>query len=412
MKLLRKMLDMGAPMFEKGGKLEVLFPLWEAQDTFLFTPSSVTKNASHVRDALDLKRMMITVVLALVPAVLMAMYNTGYQANYYIAEMGAHAYDTWRTAIMTGLGLGMDPGNVLSCFVHGFLYYLPLVIVTLAVGGGIEAIFSIVRKHDINEGFLVTWMLFPLIVPPTLPLWQAAVGIAFGVFIGKEVFGGTGMNILNPALTARAFLFFAYPAHISGDKVWVAAQTDGSSGATPLGQLANATGDAITQPVAFISEHFSWWQAFLGGIPGSMGETSALACLIGAIVLIATGIGSWRIMAGVLAGTIGASLLLQLVGSESNALMNLPFWWHMVFGGWAFGTVFMATEPVTAPYTDRGRLVYGFLIGMMCMLVRIVNPAYPEGVMLAILFMNVFAPLIDHVSVSANIKRRLARAAL
>jgi Na+-transporting NADH:ubiquinone oxidoreductase subunit B len=412
MKFLRKMLDMGAPMFEKGGKLEMLHPLWEAQDTFLFTPGSVTKTGSHVRDALDLKRMMITVVVALIPAVLMAMYNTGYQANFYIAEQGAQAFDNWRTAVMTMLGLGFDPGNILSCVVHGILWYLPLVVVTLAVGGGIEAVFCIVRRHEINEGFLVTWMLFPLIVPPTLPLWQAGVGIAFGVFIGKEVFGGTGMNILNPALTARAFLFFAYPAYISGDKVWVAAQTDGASGATALGELANATGEAITQPVAFISEHYTWLQAFVGGIPGSMGETSALACLFGALVLIATGIGSWRIMVGAVIGTAATSLLLNLVGSETNALMNLPFWWHMVFGGWAFGIVFMATEPVTAPYTERGRLVYGVLIGVMCMLVRIVNPAYPEGVMLAILLMNVFAPLIDHVSISANIKRRLARAAV
>lgn len=412
MKFLRKMLDSGAPMFEKGGKLEVLYPLWEAQDTFLFTPGEVTKSGAHMRDALDLKRMMITVVVALIPAVLMAMYNTGYQANYFIAEQGAEAFGNWRTAVMAMLGLGFDPGNILSCVVHGILWYLPLVVVTLAVGGGIEAIFCIVRRHEINEGFLVTWMLFPLIVPPTLPLWQAGVGIAFGVFIGKEIFGGTGMNILNPALTARAFLFFAYPAYISGDKVWVAAETDGASGATALGELANATGDAALHPVAFISEHYTWMQAFVGGIPGSMGETSALACLFGAMVLIATGIGSWRIMVGAVIGTIATSLLLNMVGSETNALMNLPFWWHMVFGGWAFGIVFMATEPVTAPFTERGRLIYGVLIGVMCMLVRIVNPAYPEGVMLAILFMNVFSPLIDHVSISANIKRRLAREAV
>ncbi|MFP4500399.1 MAG: NADH:ubiquinone reductase (Na(+)-transporting) subunit B [Candidatus Hydrogenedentota bacterium] len=415
MKFIRNLLDRSAPLFEKGGKLEVLYPLYEAQDTFLFTPGTVTKGAAHVRDALDLKRMMITVVVALVVPVIMAMYNSGYQANVYIAEQGAQAYEGWRIGLLQALGLGMNPGSILSCFVHGALYYVPILIVTFAVGGGVEVIFSIVRKHEVNEGFLVTGMLFPLIVPPTLPLWQAAIGIIFGVFIGKEIFGGTGMNILNPALTARAFLFFAYPAQISGDKVWIAAKTagvEGVSGATALGQLADAPADVISAPVSFVSETWTWWEAFVGTIPGSMGETSALGCLIGAAILLLTGIASWRIMLGVVIGTLGTSLLLNAVGSETNALMNMPFWWHMVLGGWAFGTVYMATEPVTAPYTERARIVYGLLIGILCILVRVVNPAFPEGVMLAILLMNVFAPLLDHVAINANIKRRLGRAAV
>lgn len=412
MKFLRKMLDGTAPLFEKGGKLEALYPLYEAQDTFLFTPASVTRGAAHVRDAIDLKRIMIVVVAALAPAVFVAMYNTGYQANLVIQGNEDAVLGNWRTGLLSALGAGFNPGSLLACMLHGALYYLPVLIVTFAVGGGVEVIFSIVRKHEVNEGFLVTGMLFPLILPPTIPLWQVAVGIAFGVFIGKEVFGGTGMNILNPALTARAFLFFAYPAQISGDKVWVAAQTDAVSGATALARLADAPEQSIGAPVAYLSETWSWWDAFLGGIPGSMGETSTLACLIGAAVLILTGIGSWRIMLGVVLGTMAVSLGLNAVGSETNALMNLPFWWHFVLGGWAFGMVFMATEPVTAPFTDWGRFVYGLLIGALVVLVRVINPAFPEGMMLAILLMNVFAPLIDHVAISANIKRRLARAAV
>ena len=404
MKLLRSILDKQSKWFEKGGKLERLYPLWEANDTFLYTPGKVTRAASHVRDALDLKRMMSTVVVALVPCVLWALYNTGFQANQAIAQAGLADLPGWRHIILRLIAGVIDPynaANPIACIIHGAMYFFPVYIVTLAAGGAWEVLFAIVRKHEINEGFLVTSLLFPLILPPTIPLWQVALGISFGVVIGKEVFGGVGMNILNPALTGRAFLFFAYAKQISGDAVWVAA--DGFTGATWLAKAA------ATDPAQAALADQSWVKAFIGLIPGSMGETSALCCLLGAIVLIATQIGAWRVMAGVVAGTIGMSLLLNTVGSETNALFGLPFWWHMVLGGWAFGTVFMATDPVTACYTNTGRIIYGFLIGVLVVLVRVVNPAYPEGMMLAILLMNVFSPLIDHFVVQANIKRRAAR---
>jgi Na+-transporting NADH:ubiquinone oxidoreductase subunit B len=403
MRFLRKILDAQAKHFHKGGPFEKAFPLYEAFDTFLYTPSRVTRGAAHVRDGLDLKRMMMTVVIALLPCVYMAMYNTGYQAHLAISQ-GATPLDTWQTAAMQALGLAFDPHNLWACIVHGALYYLPVVIVTMLAGGNCEALFAVVRKHDINEGFLVTWMLFPLILPPAIPLWQVALGIAFGVIIGKEIFGGTGMNILNPALAARAFLFFAYPGQISGDQVWIAANTstDGVSGATWLAQAALGGQAAITQGV-------DWWSAFVGLIPGSMGETSTLACLFGAAVLIVTRIGSWQIMASLAAGSYLTSLLLNSVGSETNLLFNVPFYWHFVLGGWAFGMVYMATEPVTAAHTELGKYIYGFLIGVLAILIRVVNPAYPEGMMLAILFMNLFASLIDYFVVQANVKRRRAR---
>lgn len=403
MRFLRDLLDRQAKLFEKGGKLEKLHPLWEANDSFLFTPSDVTKSASHVRDAIDMKRAMFAVVVALTGCVAMAFYNTGYQANLAISR-GALPLDNWRSALMASWDVGFDPANLWECAIHGGLYYLPVLVVTLAAGGACEAIFSIVRRHEINEGFLVTWMLFPLILPPTIPLWQVAMGIAFGVVIGKEIFGGTGMNILNPALTARAFVFFAYAAEMSGDKVWIAAQTstDGVSGATWLAS-AQLNGQAA------FDQELSWWNAFYGFIPGSMGETSTLMCLVGALFLTATGIASWRIMVSVVAGTIAASLLLNAIGSDTNPFFNVPFHWHFVLGGWAFGAVYMATEPVTAPGTDTGRIVYGFLIGALAVVIRVVNPAYPEGMMLAILLMNVFAPLLDHFALRANMKRRTAR---
>jgi Na+-transporting NADH:ubiquinone oxidoreductase subunit B len=402
MKLLRVLQDKQRPLFEKGGKLERLYPLFEANDTFLFTPGDVTKSASHVRDGIDLKRMMSVVILALLPCTLWAWYNTGAIAN---ANLAADAVaEGWRGAVLVALGLGFSPDNVLACTIHGLLYYLPIFIVTAVFGLGFEVLFCVVRKHEINEGFLVTLALFPLILPASIPLWQVAVGISFGVIIGKEVFGGTGMNILNPALTARAFLFFAYPGQISGDQVWIAVteanRIDGFSGATPLGNLAVNEAAGVT-----------WMDAFLGTLSGSMGEVSTLACLFGAAVLIFTGVGSWRIMVGVVLGSLGASLLLNAFASEGNMLMALPFHWHVVLGGWAFGLVFMATEPVSAPCTDKGRFVYGLLIGIFVILIRVVNPAYPEGMMLAILLMNVFSPLIDYVSMRGNIKRRLARSA-
>lgn len=403
MKFLRKLLDKQEKLFTKGSRLEKLYPLYEAGDTFLYTPGKVTRNPSHVRDAADLKRIMSLVVVALLPCVYMAMYNTGLQAHRAIAK-GAEPLATWQTRAMEALGLGFDPASVLACVVHGALYYLPVVLVTMAAGAGVEALFAIVRKHEINEGFLVTWMLFPLILPPTIPLWQVAMGIVFGVLIGKEIFGGTGMNILNPALTARAYLFFAHPAEISGDKVWIAAQTspDGYSGATLLAEAA------VGGPATF-EGNVTWWDAFVGTIPGSMGETSTLACLFGALVLIATGVGSWRIMSSLAAGSFLATLLLNAVGSETNLLLNVPFHWQFVLGGWAFGAVFMATDPVSAAQSNAGKYVYGFLIGVLAIFIRVLNPAFPEGMMLAILFMNVFAATIDHYVVAANIRRRKAR---
>ncbi|HRI88546.1 MAG TPA: NADH:ubiquinone reductase (Na(+)-transporting) subunit B [Candidatus Hydrogenedentes bacterium] len=396
--------------FEKGGKLEKLYPFFEAQDTFLFTPDSVTSSASHVRDGLDLKRMMITVVLSLIPCTIFAMWNVGYQANIAIDPAKIAELTGWQNAVIQAVGIGYNAGNPIACFLHGALYFLPVYFVTIAVGGIWEAVFAVVRKHEINEGFLVTSLLFPLTLPPTIPLWQVALGISFGVVFGKEVFGGTGMNFLNPALVARAFLFFAYPAQITGDKVWAAVSgqqaIDGFSGATILGVTRI---DGFNDAVA--ATGYSWWMAFSGVELGSMGETSALACIIGAVILIATGVGSWRTMAGVVLGTTVTALLLNLVNSETNGSFEIPFYWHMVLGGWAFGTVFMATDPVSSAFTDRGKWVYGFMIGFLVVLIRVVNPAYPEAMMLSILFMNMLAPLIDHYVVKANIKRRLARSA-
>lgn len=401
-------------LFGKGGPLERLYPLHEANDTFLRTPGHVTRGASHARDSIDLKRLMITVVVALSGCMLMAMYNTGYQAHLAI-ESGSVPLDTWQTMVFQFIGLQFLSTSVLSCVVHGALYYLPIYIVTLAVGGNLEALFAVVRRHEINEGFLVTSALFPLVLPPTIPLWQVALGIAFGVVIGKEIFGGIGMNILNPALTARAFLFFAYPAQISGDKVWVVAETtaDGFTGATAAGVdgVSGATwlAQAAVEGPAVLDNYLSWWDAFLGFIPGSMGETSTLACFLGAGILIASGIGSWRIMSSVVVGSFAITLLLNMIGSDTNPLFNVPFHWHIVLGGWAFGMVYMATDPVSAAHTNTGKYIYGFLIGVMAILIRVVNPAFPEGMMLAILFMNLFAAFIDYWVIQANVKRRAIR---
>ena len=406
MQFLRNLLDKLEPKFHKGGKLEKLYPLYEATDTFLYTPPDVTKASSHVRDAIDLKRMMMTVVIALIPCVLFAMYNAGYQANLAVSH-GATPWAGWQTAIYTMLGFGHDPANILACLVYGAIFFLPVYAVTMIVGGHIEVLFAVVRKHEVNEGFLVTGLLFPLTLPPTIPLWQVALGIAFGVVIGKEVFGGTGMNVLNPALVSRAFLFFAYPAQISGENPWIAVdfttKIDGVSGATALARAANDL-TSITS-----GSTWSWWEAFIGRIPGSFGETSTLCCLIGAAILILTRVGSWRTMFGVVLGTFAMVSLFNYLGaSPTNGLFALPFEWHIVLGGWAFGMVFMATDPVSSAFTDWGKLWYGFGIGCMVTLIRVVNPAYPEGMMLAILFMNMFAPLIDYFIVQANIKRRSA----
>ncbi len=405
MKVLRRMLDKQERLFTEG-PLRRFYALFEAGDTFLYSPGQVTTGAAHVRDGIDLKRLMSTVVVALLGCVFMAMYNTGYQAHLAISQ-GAPALDTWQTGVMQSMGYAFDPADPWANIFHGALYYLPILIVTLAVGGLWEAVFAVIRGHEINEGFLVTWMLFPLILPATTPLWQVALGISFGVVVGKEIFGGTGKNIFNPALMARAFLFFAYPVQLSGDRVWIAAQTssDGISGATWLARAAEG-GEVALAPAV------SWWDAFLGFIPGSMGETSTLACLLGAAILIGSGIGSWRIMAGVALGSVAISLLLNAVGSATNPLLGVPFWWHFVLGGWAFGAVYMATDPVSAAHTNTGRWIYGLLIGVFAILIRVVNPAYPEGMMLAILLMNVFAATIDFYVVRANIKRRRARYAV
>jgi Na+-transporting NADH:ubiquinone oxidoreductase subunit B len=405
MKFLRRILDNLHPRFSKGGKLEKFYPLYEGIDTFLYSPDDVTKGPSHVRDGIDLKRMMTTVIIALIPCVAMAFWNTGYQANLALSKMAldeATANQGWRGSVFQLFGGTFDPMSIWSNVLLGGLYFLPAYIVTMVVGGSWELLFCIVRKHELNEGFLVTGMLFPLTLPPTIPLWQVALGISFGVVIGKEIFGGTGKNFLNPALTARAFLYFAYPAQISGDAVWTA--VDGLTSATALTALGTADAAVGMQAVTV-----SWWESFIGIIPGSMGETSALACLVGAAILILSGIGSWRIMAGTVLGAMIFSTWLWTAESETNAVFALPPYWHLVVGGFAFGTVFMATDPVSASMTETGKWFYGMLIGMMTILIRVVNPAFPEGIMLAILFANVFAPTIDHLVVQANIKRRLKR---
>lgn len=400
MKALRTFLDGQHHHFVKGGKFEKFYSLYEAVDTFIYTPDTVTTGGTHVRDGLDLKRLMITVALALMPCILFAMWNTGYQANLALTNLGFTEAGGWRGEILSMLGVGVSPSNILACFLHGALYFVPIFLVTNIAGGICEAIFASVRKHEINEGFLVTGLLYPLTLPASIPLWQVAIGIIFGVVIGKEVFGGTGKNFLNPALTARAFLYFAYPAQISGDAVWVA--VDGYTSATALGVAAQGGISAITSQFSFLS-------AFLGTITGSMGETSAIACLLGAGYLIVSGIGSWRIMLSVVIGAVGFGMLLNAIGSDTNPMFSVPWYWHLVLGGFAFGTVFMATDPVSAAMTQKGQWFYGILIGVMTILIRVINPAYPEGIMLAILFANVFAPLIDWFVVQGNIKRRQAR---
>ncbi len=406
MKAVERLLEKAGAPFAPGRPLHRFHALFEAADTFALTPSSVTKGATHVRDALDLKRMMMLVIIAMLPCIFMAMYNTGLQANLGIDPAKAASLPGWRHEVMRLLGVGYSPASFGACVFHGALYFLPLYAVTMAVGIAWEVLFAIVRRHEVNEGFFVTGMIFPLICPPTLPLWQAALGISFGVVVAKEVFGGTGMNFINPALAARAFVFFAYPGDISGDQVWAAvapaAAVDGYSGATLLAQMRQMA-------TPFEQQGFSWWNAFVGLEKGSLGETSALACLAGALFLVVTGVGSWRTMAGAVAGTAAMATLLNAIGSSTNPWFAVPFWWHMVLGGWAFGVAFMATDPVTSPFAEGGKLVFGFLIGVFVVLIRVVNPAYPEAVMLVILFMNVMAPLIDYFFVKANIDRRAKR---
>lgn len=414
MQALRDVLDRVHPYFVKGGILEKAYPVYEALDTFLYTPGETTKKVTHVRDGIDLKRMMSMVVLSLIPVTLFGMWNVGYQANQAITKMEAaevpYEFD-WHHTVHTAIGFGHDPTNFLDNFVYGAIFFIPMYAVCMFVGGHIEMIFSVLRGHEINEGFLVTGLLFPLTLPASIPLWQVAVGIAFGVVVAKEVFGGTGRNFLNVALTARAFLYFAYAVQISGDKVWTA--VDGFSGATALGQMAVAEGNAVASLAAvqypWGEEPITLTSAFLGTIQGCVGETSTLLCIVGAGILIACGIGSWKIMAGVVAGVIVTATAMNGLDFGTNAMFSIPFYWHLCIGGLAFGLVFMATDPVSASMTETGKWIYGFLIGFMTILIRVVNPAYPEGIMLAILFGNVFAPLIDYFVVEANVRRRAAR---
>ena len=400
---LRKILDDLAPQFEKGGKYEKMYPLYEAVDTIFYSPSKVTVSGSHVRDGIDLKRIMITVWLAAFPAMFYGMYNVGYQANMAMLNMGITEMEGWRGALIGALA-GNDPGSIWDNLWHGAMYYLPIYATVFIVGGFWEVLFAVKRGHEINEGFFVTSILFSLIVPPTLPLWQAALGITFGVVVGKEVFGGTGKNFLNPALAGRAFLFFAYAPQISGDSVWTA--VDGFSAATALSQIS---AEGLPAIAAATGESITWLDAFFGRMQGSIGEVSTLAILMGAVILLVTRIASWRIMSGVFIGLVAFSTLLNLIGSDTNPGFATPWYWHLVLGGFAFGMVFMATDPVSAAMTNTGKWVFGILIGVVVVMIRVLNPAYPEGMMLAILFGNLSAPLIDYFVVKANIKRRIAR---
>ncbi len=396
---LRSFFDQIEPHFKKGGKWETYFPIYEMVESFLYTPKTVTTAAPHARSYIDMKRIMTYVVLATIPCILFGWYNTGLQANLAIAS-GLEP-SGWRAWILAHSGVGFNADSLAANMIHGALYFFPIYIVTLVAGGFWEVVFATVRRHEVNEGFLVTSMLYTLIMPATAPLWQVALGISFGVVIGKEVFGGTGKNFLNPALTGRAFLYFAYPAQMSGDTIWT--PVDGFSGATALSVSAS---DGFQQLAA---NGMSWMDALIGTIQGSFGETSTLACLIGLAFLLATKIGNWRLVVGCLAGMIGFSTLLNLIGSDSNPMFAMPWYWHLVVGGYAFGLAFMVTEPVSASHTNLGRYIYGALIGVMVVMIRVINPAFPEGMMLAILFGNVFAPLIDYFVVQANIRRRARR---
>lgn len=401
MRPLRNFLDRLEPLFLKGGRLEQFGALYEAIDTFLYSPKDVTQHSPHVRDAIDLKRVMMTVYFAVFPCFIMAMYNVGHDANTLMLANNITSVPGWRGTLLDLMNTGFAPDSIMACLWHGAMYVLPIYIVTFLVGIAWEILFATVRNHEVNEGFFVTSILFTLTLPATIPLWQVALGISFGVVLGKEIFGGVGKNFLNPALVGRAFLFFAYPAHMSGDSIWVA--VDAVSSATPLA-LWNSGGFEALQ-----STGITWDNAFYGMIQGSIGETSTLACLFGAAILIYTRIASWRIMLGVVAGMVVVTLLFNWIGSDTNPMFSMPWYWHLVLGGYAFGLVFMATDPVSASMTETGKWAFGILIGVMVSLIRVTNPAYPEGMMLAILFANVFAPLIDWFVIQANIRRRCRR---
>ena len=397
---LRDVLDNIEPHFDKGGRFEKFYSVYEMVDTIFYSPGHVTKASAHVRDAVDMKRVMTTVWWCAFFPMLAGMYHTGLQANLAMDAMGVESLEGWR-GVLLELVAGYDVDSIWDCVVYGAMFFVPIYMVVFVVGGLWEVVIATIRGHEVNEGFFVTSILFSLIVPASLPLWQAALGISFGVVIGKEIFGGTGKNFLNPALTGRAFLFFAYPGEISGDAVWTA--VDGFSGATPLGIAALDGMQGVT------TEGFTWMDAFLGKMQGSVGETSTLAIFIGGAILLITKTASWRIMAGVMLGMIATAMMFNSIGSETNPMFSMPWHWHLVLGGFAFGMVYMATDPVSAAMTNTGKWWYGALIGVMCVLIRVVNPAYPEGIMLAILFANLFAPLIDWQVVRSNVKRRLAR---
>ncbi|VAX05202.1 Na(+)-translocating NADH-quinone reductase subunit B [hydrothermal vent metagenome] len=407
--MLKHFLKQHRPKFSAGGKYHYLGALYEATEGFIYTAGKVTAGLTHIRDAISLKRVMIIVCIAALPALLAGVYNVGWQANQAIAAGGT--IEGWRSLFVQLLFAGHDPASAWDNLALGMAYFLPVYLVTLAVGGFWEVLFAQMRGHDISEGFLVTSLLFALILPPSIPLWQVALGISFGVVIAKEMFGGTGRNFVNPALAGRAFLYFAYPAQNSGDAVWVA--VDGVSGATPL-SIAVTIGEDISNSAAIAAieaSGISWWDAFIGNLPGSVGETSTLAILFGAAVLLYTRVASWRIMlSGLLSMTLLATLC-NLLGSDTNPLLAIPAHWHLVMGGFAFGLVFMATDPVSAAMTDLGKWFYGALIGVMVIIIRMHNPAYPEGTMLAILFANLMAPLIDYCVVRVNINRRRRRSA-
>ena len=387
------------PDFEKGGKYEKFYALFEAAYTIFYTPGKVNKGKTHVRDNLDLKRMMITVWACVFPAMFVGMYNVGLQAQLALIA-GFATPDVWQVSLFGMFGTELTANSGWPALMwYGACFFLPIYAVTFAIGGIWEVLFAAIRGHEVNEGFFVTSILFALTLPATIPLWMVALGITFGVVVAKEVFGGTGRNFLNPALAGRAFLFFAYPLNMSGDTTWVVA--DGYSGATALSQAAAGSLDyAFNQ---------NWWDAFFGFIPGSVGEVSTLAILLGGLVIIYTRIASWRIVGGVMVGMIAISTLLNLIGSDTNQMFAMPWYWHLVLGGFAFGMMFMATDPVSASFTNQAKWAYGILIGAMAVFIRVINPAFPEGMMLAILFANLFAPLFDHFVVQANIKRRIAR---
>ena len=397
---LRNLFDKSKPLFECKGRFARFFPLFDVFENLFYSSERKTSGLTHVRDGSDIQRVMVVVWLATFPTMFFGMYNIGYQALAALEAInlaGAEHIKDWHWPLVQ-LFSGLDPNSILDCIAYGAIYFIPIYLVTFFVGIAWEMVFAVVRQHEISEGAFVTTVLFALSCPPDAPLWQVALGISVGLVIGKEIFGGTGKNFLNPALTGRAFLYFAYPASWSGDMSWVA--VDGYTAATMLGISAQ-------DGYANMPDAFTWSNAFFGLVPGSIGETSTVAILVGLAILLFTKIASYRIVGGVILGTIVTSYLFNLIGSDTNPMFQMPFWWHMVMGGYAFGLVFMATEPVSGSHTNTGRWIYGFVIGFMVIMIRVLNPAYPEGMMLAILFGNLLSPLIDHFVVSRNISYRV-----